>query len=105
MNSVDHNHVGTEVGGYDDHHMKTMLNDAFRYEENNPVIGCNVHTEAFYNMLQSTQQPLYEGCTTHGELSTAIRLLSIKSEHNMSNQCFNDVVHWCRRQSQFQIEF
>ena len=42
-------------------------------------------------MLESAQQPLYEGCTTYSDLSAAMRLLSIKFEHNTSNQCFNDV--------------
>ena len=61
--------------------MKAMLNDAFRYEENSPMTRCNVQAESFYNMLQSTQQPLYEGCTTHGELSVTMSLLSIKFKH------------------------
>ena len=52
-----------------------------------------MQVEAFYNMLESAQQPLYDGCTTHSELSATMRLLSIKSEHNISNQCFNDDVH------------
>ena len=42
MKIVDHNHDENEVGGYNDHHMQTMLNDAFRYEENSLVNGCNV---------------------------------------------------------------
>ena len=84
---------GNEVGWYIDHQMEIMLNDAFRYEENSPIMGRNVQTDAFYNMMQSAQQALYEGCTTHNELSAIMSLLSIKSEHNISNQCFNDVVH------------
>ena len=31
VDSLDRN----EVGGYDDHHMEAMLNDAFKYEHNN----------------------------------------------------------------------
>jgi len=37
LNIVGHNHNRNVVGRYNDDHMKTMLNDAFRYEENNPV--------------------------------------------------------------------
>ena len=47
----------------------------------------------FYKLLEATQQPLYEDCNNHSELSAAMRLLSIKSEHNMSNHCFDDVLH------------
>ena len=73
--------------------METMASDAFRYENDTPLTGRNVKVEAFHNMLELAQQALYEACTTHSELFAAMRLLSIKYEHNMSNQCFNDVVH------------
>jgi len=47
LHIVGHNHDENEVGGYIDHHMKTMLNYAFRYEENSPMNGHNVQAEAF----------------------------------------------------------
>jgi len=93
MNIVPVNLNGNRVRVYNDHQMEAMLNDAFRYAENSPIMGRNVLVEVFYNMLQSAQQALYEGCTTHSELSAAMRLLSIKFEHNISNRYFNDVVH------------
>ena len=93
LNIEDHTFDSTERGGYNDHHMKTMLSNIFRRDNDTPVSGRNVQAKTFYNMLESAQQSLYEGCTTHSKLSAAMRLLSIKSEHNMSNRCFNDVVH------------
>jgi len=44
-------------------------------------------------MLRLAQQPPYEASTTHNELSATMMLFSIKSQHNTSNRCFNDVVH------------
>ena len=44
--------------GYDHHYMDVMVNDALRYEDSNVVQGPNVNARAFYNLLQSTQQPL-----------------------------------------------
>jgi len=79
LNIVDHTFYENEGGEYNDHHMETMLSDAFRYENDTPVAGRNVQAEAFYNMLESAQQLLYEGCTTHSELSATMRLLNIKS--------------------------
>jgi len=73
--------------------METMLNDVIGSNVVNMGEAPNASAEAFYNMLQSAQQPLYEGCTSHSELSAAMRLLSIKSTHNMSQRCFNDIVH------------
>ena len=43
-------------------------------------------------MVQAAQQPLYDGCSTHSELSAAVRLLSIKSDYKMPQNCFNEVV-------------
>ena len=74
--------------GYNHHHMDTIVNDALRSDESNVVQGPNVNAQSFYNLLQATQQPLYEVCSNHSELSAAMRLLSIKSEHNMSNHCW-----------------
>ena len=78
-------------GGYDRHQMETMLNDAFRSDEINIDTGMNTNAKAAYSLLHSAQQPLYKGLHTHTELSAAMRLLSIKSEHNMSDRCFDDV--------------
>ena len=41
-NIVDHNCDGIEVGGYNDHHMETMLSDAFRKENDSPLTKRNV---------------------------------------------------------------
>jgi len=65
--------------------MPAVLNDVFRFEEQTMVDDPNVNVEAFCNMLQLAQQPLYKGCSTHNELSAMMRLLSIKLEHKMSN--------------------
>ena len=81
------------MGGYHHHHMDAMVNDALRYGESNVVDGPNENAALFYNLLQATQQLLFESCSNHIELSAAMRLLSVKSEHNMSNRCFDDVLH------------
>jgi len=35
---VNDDYEENEVGGYNDHHMDAMFNDAFRYEENTIVV-------------------------------------------------------------------
>ena len=50
----------------------------------------DVNPEAFYAMLESAQRPLYKGRNIT-ELETSVRLLSIKSGHNMSQRSFNEV--------------
>ena len=43
-------------------------------------------------MVQAAQQPLYDGCSTYSELSAVVRLLSIKSDYNMPQNYFNEIV-------------
>ena len=50
-----------------------------------------VNPEAFYTMLEYAQQPLHDGCNII-ELETSMRVLRIKSVHNMAQHCFNEVV-------------
>lgn len=48
----------------------------------------NIGASRFYKMLNSAQNPLWHGCE-YSELSVAVRMMSIKSEYNMSHSCFN----------------
>nr|KYP63744.1 hypothetical protein KK1_018326 [Cajanus cajan] len=50
-------------------------------------------------MLNSAQQPLWPGCENTSELSAAITMLSLKSKHNMSQACFNDVMKFMKESS------
>ena len=52
----------------------------------------NAEAQAFYDMLQTAQTPLWEGCSTQTELSNAVRLMSIKSDYNMPQNCMNEVM-------------
>jgi len=55
----------------------------------------NMEVAKFYEMLNSTQQPLWPKCKNTSELSTAITM-SIKSKHNISQACFNDVMKFMK---------
>ena len=49
-------------------------------------------TQKFFDMLAATQAPLWEGCENHSELSASLEALSLKSDYNMSEGCFNRMV-------------
>ena len=71
-----------------------------------PSLGNEEPTEyaqAFYRMIDSAEQLVY-GKTTHSTLSTTARLLSIKSQHNLSIACYDDIVAPFFRVSLFYIE-
>nr|KYP48870.1 hypothetical protein KK1_029430 [Cajanus cajan] len=50
-------------------------------------------------MLNSAQQPLWPGCKNTSKLSVALTMLSLKSKHNMSQTCFNDVMMFMKESS------
>ena len=52
----------------------------------------NPEAQKFYKMLQAADTPLWDGCTSQSQLSVTARLLNIKSEHNMSIQCFDELL-------------
>jgi len=72
--------------------MEDMVDDAIIANQNVREEGLSTCWEPFYNMVQAAQQSLYDGCSTHSELSAAVRLLSIKSNYNMPQNCFNEIV-------------
>ncbi|XP_045833662.1 uncharacterized protein LOC123924740 [Trifolium pratense] len=56
----------------------------------------NDKTQAFFDLLSAAQSPLFEGCTSHSELSASLQLLTIKAEHNISQEAFNKIVDFCK---------
>jgi hypothetical protein len=55
-------------------------------EPPNPVV------RKFYDILEAADTLIWEGCTSHLQLSLVSRLLNIKFENTMSEKCFNQVV-------------
>ena len=58
----------------------------------------NLDTQRLYDILDALQRPLWDGCADHFDLSVALRLMSIKSQHNISQSCFNEVVKLMREE-------
>ena len=54
----------------------------------------NIDANRFYNMLNQVQEPLWSGCETHSELSAAVRMMSLKSDYNMPEECFNEICQY-----------
>ncbi|RDX60952.1 hypothetical protein CR513_60865, partial [Mucuna pruriens] len=66
-------HAGPSIG----QHIENM--------EENP----NPEAQKFFDMLAAAQAPLWKGCDNHSELSISLATLSLKSDYNMSEGCFN----------------
>ena len=67
--------------------VEAIVNDVIITNEVNVNEQPNAKAQAFYDMLQAAQRPLWDGCG-QTELSNAIRLMSIKSDYNMPQNCF-----------------
>ena len=52
--------------------MEDMVDDAVIANQNVREEGSSTCREPFYNMVQAAQQPLYDGFSTHSELSAAV---------------------------------
>lgn len=52
----------------------------------------NAEAASFFDMLDAADKPLWEKCGKHSQLSAVSRLLTIKSDHNMSVACFDELV-------------
>ena len=96
-------HGGQNTGGFawnDDDHVRryeAMVRDAggvgsSRSDEQQSIEEIpNLEAARFYEMLNKAQEPLWDGCDTLTALSLAVQLMSLKSNHNMSQEYFNDL--------------
>ncbi|KAK2406684.1 hypothetical protein QL285_042387 [Trifolium repens] len=70
----------------------------------NEEVPTNMESTEFYDMWNSTQQPLQSGYQNTPNMSAAIAMLSLKSKYNMSQDCFDDVVKFMRESSHVENE-
>ena len=56
----------------------------------------NPKAKRFYELLSKADQPLHKGCEKHSTLSAISRLLSIKSDFNISQNCYDRIVQTFR---------
>ena len=83
----------TGSSNYDSYqnHMENMLHNAFQATQMNMSGSPDANPKVFCTIFEFAEQPLYEGCNVT-KLETSVRLLNIKSSHNMSQHCFNEMV-------------
>lgn len=69
-----------------------MINDHFRGED-----LPNAEARRFYEMLDAGKQPLYEGCRDgHSALSSATRLMGIKTDYNLAEDCVDAIANFVK---------
>ena len=56
----------------------------------------NLNAQKFYDMLNAVDEKVWDGCTTHSQMSEVARLLHMKSEHHFSERCYDDFIRFLR---------
>ncbi|XP_021596543.1 uncharacterized protein LOC110603155 [Manihot esculenta] len=51
----------------------------------------NATTKMLFDMFNATNQELWPRCQNHSQLSVVAWMLNIKSEHHLSERCFDDI--------------
>ena len=68
-----------------------MVHDHYRGEEPNP------ESRRFFDMLDAGKQPLYQNCRDgHSVLSSATRLMSIKTDYNLAEECMDAITDFVK---------
>jgi hypothetical protein len=85
--------IGAESdGNEDDDRMDDMLADIGRvYEAGSEEQGQPPEVQNFYRLLAATDEKVHDG-TDVTILQAVTHLMAMKSKHNFSNQCYNDIV-------------
>ena len=66
-----------------------MIYDVARAETVRDAEQPNEAAQKFFDLLKAAERPIWEGCSTHTELSLAVRMLSLKTQYNIPRECFD----------------
>jgi len=81
---------------------RTIVMDLIRmnrgYVGQHPIIDEESNTDAarFFDLLKYYDEPLWDGCTNHSKLLVIAQVLTIKSNHELSEAGYDRIVEWVR---------
>jgi len=65
-----------------------MVTDAFHKTTESGIEEPNLEAKKFFDMLDAAKKPIYDGCKEgHSHLSAATRMMNIKIEYKLSEDC------------------
>jgi len=79
-----------------------MVMNALRKNQGNvgqcPIIEEEPNTDAtrFFDLLNDSNKPLWDGCMNHSKLSTVTQVFTIKSDHELSEASYDKIIKWTR---------
>jgi len=81
---------------------RNMVMDAMRMNQGNisqcPIVEEEPNTDAakFFYLLKDFDEPLWDGCTNHSKLLAITQLITIKSDHGLSEADYDKIIEWAR---------
>ena len=77
---------------------RQMILDAIgpKFENDFMEEAPNLNAQKFYDILNAADEKLWDGGTTHSQMSEVARLLHMKSEHHFSERCYDDFIRFLR---------
>ena len=74
-----------------------MVTNAFRETTESGIEEPNLEAKKFFDMLDAAKKPIYDGCKEgHSRLSAATRLMNIKTEYNLSEDCVDAIADFVK---------
>ena len=56
----------------------------------------NPSVQKLYDMLRAVEHEVWSACENHSQLSAVARMLNIKTEHHLSERCFDDICQFMK---------
>jgi hypothetical protein len=81
---------------------RNMVMNAMRmnqgYVDQCPIINTepNIDTTKFFDILKDSNESLWDGCTSHSKLSIVAQVLTIKSDHRLSEAGYDKIIEWAK---------
>jgi hypothetical protein len=75
-----------------------MVMDAMRMSEGNvrecPIVDEEPNADAarFFDLLRDSDEPLWDSCTNHSNLSAVAKVFTIKSDHGLSEAGYDKII-------------
>ena len=96
MNVTNHHAITNNVGSSTT--FVQMVYDAAGPQFNANIVekSPNPTAQNFYDMLNAANQEVWPNFQTHSQLSAIARMLHIKSEHRLSERCYDDLCQFLK---------
>jgi hypothetical protein len=83
-------------------HYRNIVMDAMKMNQGHggqyPIVDeePNADVTRFFDLLKYFDEPLWDGCPNHSQLSVIAHVFTMKSDHGLSETSYDKIVKWAR---------